>query len=140
MAHTCNLSTWEADMQIFVSLRPAWFLKASSRTARACYTNIQRNPFQNTKTRRTKKPKLLISFLTFYLFYFYYYLFHFLSIFILFCVCTCIEIRVKHWVLDLTFHLETQGLLLFKLLVSVSHRCRSNWIIGAWGSELSLFT
>ena len=47
--HTFNPSTWEAEASGFLSLRPAWSTKVSSRTARA----TQRNPV--SKSQKKKK-------------------------------------------------------------------------------------
>ena len=51
-AHAFNPSTWEAVASGFLSLRPAWYTKASYRTARA----IQK--ILSPKTRRRKKKKV----------------------------------------------------------------------------------
>ena len=48
-AHAFNPSTWEAVASGFLSLRPAWYTKASYRKARA----IQK--ILSPKTRRKKK-------------------------------------------------------------------------------------
>jgi hypothetical protein len=45
VVHTFNPSTWEAEAGRFLSLRPAWSRKVSSRTAKA----IQRNPVWKKK-------------------------------------------------------------------------------------------
>jgi hypothetical protein len=50
VAHAFNPSTWEAEAVGFLSLRPAWFYKMSSRTARA----IQRNPVSKNKQQTNK--------------------------------------------------------------------------------------
>jgi hypothetical protein len=51
VAHVFNSSTWEAETGEFLSSRPAWFYRVSSRTARA----IQRNSVSKTKTKTNKR-------------------------------------------------------------------------------------
>ena len=51
MVHAFNPSTLEAEADGFLSSRPAWSTKVSSRTARA----IQRNPV--SKNKQTNKQK-----------------------------------------------------------------------------------
>jgi hypothetical protein len=53
VAHAFNPSTREAEAGGFLSLRPAWFTKVSSRTARA----IQRNPVSKNKKQKQTKQK-----------------------------------------------------------------------------------
>jgi hypothetical protein len=58
VAHAFNPSTWEAEVGGFLSSRPAWVYRVSSRTARA----IQRNPVsekqkQKQKQKQTNKQK-----------------------------------------------------------------------------------
>jgi hypothetical protein len=48
VAHAFNPSTWEAEAGRFLSLRPAWSTKVSSRTARA----IQRNPVSKKQNKK----------------------------------------------------------------------------------------
>jgi hypothetical protein len=57
VAHTFNLSTWEAETGGFLSSRPAWSTK-SSRTAKT----IQRNPV--LKNQKKKKKERALSTLT----------------------------------------------------------------------------
>ena len=52
-AHAFNPSTWEAVASGFLSLRPAWYTKASYRTARA----IQKILSPKTTRRRKKRKK-----------------------------------------------------------------------------------
>ena len=52
-AHAFNPSTWEAVASGFLSLRPAWYTKASYRTARA----IQKILSPKTRRRRKKRKK-----------------------------------------------------------------------------------
>jgi hypothetical protein len=47
VAHTFNPSTWEAEAGRFLSSRPAWSYKMSSRTARA----TQRKPVSKKKKK-----------------------------------------------------------------------------------------
>jgi hypothetical protein len=57
VVHAFNPSTQEAEADRFLSSRPAWSTKVSSRTARA----IQRNPVsknQKPKNKQTNKPKM----------------------------------------------------------------------------------
>jgi hypothetical protein len=51
VVHAFNPSTWEAEAGRFLSSRPAWSTKVSSRTAKA----TQRNPV--SKNKKTKKQK-----------------------------------------------------------------------------------
>jgi hypothetical protein len=62
VVHAFNPSTWEAEAGGFLSSRPAWSTRVSSRTARA----TQRNPVSNNnnnnnntkkKTNKNKKIK-----------------------------------------------------------------------------------
>ena len=47
-AHAFNPSIWEAEAGRFLSLRPAWSTKVSSRTARA----TQRNPVSKSQKKK----------------------------------------------------------------------------------------
>jgi hypothetical protein len=51
VAHAFNPSTWEAEAGGFLSSRPAWSTKVSSRTARA----TQRNPVSKNQKKKKKK-------------------------------------------------------------------------------------
>jgi hypothetical protein len=51
MEHTFNPSTWEAEAGGFLSSRPAWSYKVSSRIARA----TQRNPISKKKKKKKEK-------------------------------------------------------------------------------------
>lgn len=56
VVYAISPSTWKADSWIFVSSRPGWFYRASSRTAEAA----QRNPVSknnNQPTNQTHKQK-----------------------------------------------------------------------------------
>ena len=53
VAHAFNPSTWETEAGGFLSSRPAWSTKMSSRTARA----IQKNPVSNKNKNKTKQKK-----------------------------------------------------------------------------------
>ena len=53
VAHAFNPSTWEVEAGRFLSSRPAWSNRVSSRTARA----TQRNPVSKKKTKKTKQNK-----------------------------------------------------------------------------------
>jgi hypothetical protein len=57
VTHAYNPSTWEAEAEAeaggFLTLRPAWSTKVSSRTARA----IQRNPVSKNKTKNKTRKK-----------------------------------------------------------------------------------
>jgi hypothetical protein len=65
VAHAFNPSTQEAEAGGFLSSRPAWSTKVSSRTARA----TQRNPVLKNKTKQQKKtkqnPKITLQFYRF---------------------------------------------------------------------------
>jgi hypothetical protein len=52
-AHAFNPSTWEAEAGGFLSSRPAWFCKVSSRAARA----TQRNPVLKEKKKKKEKKE-----------------------------------------------------------------------------------
>jgi hypothetical protein len=54
VAHAFNPSNWEAEVGGFLSSRPAWVYRVSSRTARA----IQRNPV--SKKPKEKRKKVLL--------------------------------------------------------------------------------
>jgi hypothetical protein len=55
VAHAFNPSTWEAEAGGFLSSRPAWDYRVSSRTARTA----QRNPVSNKQTnKQTNKKKI----------------------------------------------------------------------------------
>jgi hypothetical protein len=49
VVHTFNPSTWEAEAGRFLSSRPAWSYKVSSRTTRA----TQRNPVSKKKKKKS---------------------------------------------------------------------------------------
>ena len=51
VAHAFIPSTWEAEAGGFLSSRPAWSTKVSSRTAKA----IQRNPVSKNKKYKTRR-------------------------------------------------------------------------------------
>jgi hypothetical protein len=53
VVHAFNPSTWEAETGRFLSSRPAWSTKVSSRTARA----IQRNPVSGKIKRKKERKK-----------------------------------------------------------------------------------
>jgi hypothetical protein len=52
--HAFNPSTWEAEAGGFLSSRPAWSTKLSSKTARATQTN----PFSKTPKKKKKKDSI----------------------------------------------------------------------------------
>jgi hypothetical protein len=57
VAHAFNPSTQEAEAGRFLSSRPAWSYKVSSRTARA----MQRNPVSKKKKKKKKSFKVISS-------------------------------------------------------------------------------
>jgi hypothetical protein len=50
VVHAFNPSTWKAEAGGFLSSRPAWSTKVSSKTVRA----IQRNPVSKKKKKKKK--------------------------------------------------------------------------------------
>jgi hypothetical protein len=53
VAHGFNPSTWDVEAGRFLSSRPAWSTKVSSRTSRA----TQRNPVSKKKKKKKERKK-----------------------------------------------------------------------------------
>jgi hypothetical protein len=55
VAHAFNPSTWEAEAGEFLSSRPPWVYRVSSRTPRA----TQRNPVSKNQKKKKKDRELM---------------------------------------------------------------------------------